>query len=309
MKTALILSDEKPGHLNQSLALARIMKWETQIVPVRFKSAAAKSASYLLDRLHIYSTSLLTPLADHPKPDIIISTGSETYYANKLLAKKWGIPNVAILYPRGYRLDYHHIFAPAYDNPPMQHNITPLPINLSHADAEWYRQQAEEFRTHHHKAVQKSVGIVIGGNSHRASIEAGQLEKQLTEIFKRTPDHEHWLTTSRRTPPEIIALLKSFAFDYQLIWEKSAYNPLPAFIESCEHLFITSDSASMISEAVSYGETSVTALPVTYRSQKDKLQRFIEQLEKNGLIASLPTDAMTANKKVNLRPIIEKALS
>ena len=43
MKRALILSDDKPAHVNQSLALARIMHWEVEIIRVRFKSRAAKT--------------------------------------------------------------------------------------------------------------------------------------------------------------------------------------------------------------------------------------------------------------------------
>ena len=308
MSTALILSDEKPGHLNQSVALASMMKWDTHIVPVHFKHSAAKSASYLLDRLQLYTPALLTPLSALSKPDVIISTGSATFYANQLLAKRWRIPNIAILYPRGYRLDFHHIFCPAYDNPPNQSNITALPINLSYADATWYRQQAETFQQHHHKTEKESVGIVIGGNSRRASIQPDQIKAQLTEIFERTPEQEHWLTTSRRTPPSIIALLKTFPFDYQLIWHEGAYNPLPAFIETCQHLFITADSASMMSEAVSHGNAAVTTLPVLYRAPDDKLQRFVSQLEAAGCVTSLQNASTRTNKKINLQPLIEKAL-
>jgi hypothetical protein len=36
----------------------------------------------------------------------VVSAGSETYYANKVLARRHGVPSVAIMLPRGYRLNF-----------------------------------------------------------------------------------------------------------------------------------------------------------------------------------------------------------
>ena len=62
MKRALIISDGKPGHVNQSLALARIMHWEVEIIRIRFKSRTAKALSYGMDVGALYFPSLLEPI-------------------------------------------------------------------------------------------------------------------------------------------------------------------------------------------------------------------------------------------------------
>ncbi len=115
MKKALVVSDGKPGHFNQSIALCRHLGLEYEILEISYKSRRGKGLSYLLDRLGLYSDRLLKLTADSSQltADVIISTGSSTYYANKLLARKLDVPNIAVLHPKGYRLNFNRLFCPA----------------------------------------------------------------------------------------------------------------------------------------------------------------------------------------------------
>ena len=61
---ALILTDGKAGHENQSKAFARSNGCEFDILPVKFKSKAAKAFSYLLDNIGIRSTFLFDGLKE-----------------------------------------------------------------------------------------------------------------------------------------------------------------------------------------------------------------------------------------------------
>jgi mitochondrial fission protein ELM1 len=299
MKKALILSDGKPGHVNQSLALARIMHWEVEIIRVRFKNRAAKALSYGMDLCALYSPSLLKPIPrPRETPDIIISAGSETYYANKYLSRLWEISNLAILFPRGYRLDFA----------PRRSNITPLPINLTLSDESWYRQQTALFRQYHADRAQPAIGIAIGGNSKHTTLDLDHFKQQLDEIFSRHPGHAFWITTSRRTPPEIISLIETYPFDYMLIWSQDAFNPLPAFIANCDHLYLTADSASMISEAVSYGSASVTLIPINRKGRRDKFTRFITSLLRSESLTLLSSPMRSNNKKIDLSEQIRTSL-
>ena len=60
MSKALILTDGKAGHENQSKAFARALGCEFDLVPVAFKSKFAKTFSYLLDNLGIHTPRLFT---------------------------------------------------------------------------------------------------------------------------------------------------------------------------------------------------------------------------------------------------------
>ena len=64
MKPALIISDGKPGHFNQSIACCKHLGLDYEITDVAYKSRPAKALSYLLDQLGIYSENILKLTAD-----------------------------------------------------------------------------------------------------------------------------------------------------------------------------------------------------------------------------------------------------
>ena len=56
---AIVLTDGKAGHENQSKAFARALGLDFQLVPVKFKSPFHKMLSYLFDMLGIRAVGLL----------------------------------------------------------------------------------------------------------------------------------------------------------------------------------------------------------------------------------------------------------
>jgi hypothetical protein len=54
MKRILIISDGKPGHLNQSIAFCKIKDISYDILEVKFKSKIHKSLSYLFDKIGFF---------------------------------------------------------------------------------------------------------------------------------------------------------------------------------------------------------------------------------------------------------------
>ena len=216
MKKALLISDGKPGHFNQSIAYCKHLGLDYETLEVTYKSKLHKALSYVLDRLGIYSESLFSSKLHAPGSTLVVSTGSTTYYANKLLAKRLKLPNIAILHPKGYRLDFTHIFCPAYDHPPKRKNITELPLNLCAADMETFNTKTREF-TQKYTQKKTAIGIIIGGPNAVSDINPEQIQKQLEQLFALTEEMEHWVTTSRRTSPEIEKIIECFPFDYMLI--------------------------------------------------------------------------------------------
>ena len=309
MKTALILSDGRPGHFNQSIALCKHLQMDFKIHQVAYKSKLHKSLSYAFDRVGFYSDSLfsqsLKPKAQNLS--LIVSTGSTTYYANKLLAKQTGIPNVAILNPKGYRLDFSHIFCPAYDHPPKQSNITELPLNLCVADPVFFAEKTDEFQARHTQQ-KPAVGIIIGGPNAVSELDPEQIRQQLGQIFELTEGMEHWITTSPRTPAKIEAIIDALPFDYKLINSREPYNPIPAFIQLCDRLFVTSDSASMMSESASFGSAKVEILMNRQLKTPNKFEELIGGLEVHEAVHVFDGTLGAAGHKVDLGPLLKKAL-
>ena len=289
MKDAIILTDGKAGHENQSKAFARAIGCDAEIVPVAFRSRFAKMASYVLSRLGIYTTALFKCDAPDGDKKLVIGTGSGTFYAAKALAKRLGAKCAVVLTPRGYDLSaFDCILSPQFDNAPERGNIVKIPVNLVANDQAFYEAGVAAFSQRRAaaqtaKAPNPPVAFIIGGPNKCSTMTAEWMRRQLEEAFAATPDCEHWVTTSRRTPPDVEAVVDSFPFDYKLIYSRDHFNPIPAFVMLAGRLYVTAESTGMISEACSFGGAEVRVLD-NLMPGPHKFRRFIDSLRRDGYI-------------------------
>lgn len=294
----LILSDGRMGHVNQSIAFAKHLNAHYEIIPVTFRCKIYKVLSYLLDYFKIYTPTLFHA---HTLPrtsfDLVVSAGSSTYYANKTLSKKLGIKSVAMMLPQSYRYDFDLIFAQEHDTPPMQPNITVLPANFS------FVEPKALFTPH-----KKAVGVIVGGNNALFTMSTQRLKQQLDFIFETFHDYEIAVTTSPRTPKEIETLIASYPFAYSVIFSHNKINPIADFLHHCEVVFITMDSTSMISEAISYGASYVEILPLN-DAKNNKFLTMVQNLEKEGYLHLFDGKMAHKNKKIDFEMYAKKALS
>ena len=294
MNKVLILTDGKAGHENQSRAFARALGCEAVLLPVQFKSPLAKALSYLLDLFGILTPSLFKPFdTRHLTSGIqdtnreyraVIGTGSGTFYAAKVLAHSLGVPCGVVLYPRGYRLaGFDCILAPSFDRPDNVQNVIPIPANLVAADAAFYEAGVKAFRERYTPSGRLAVAVIVGGPNKCATLSADWMRAQLEQLFAtyKPESHELWVTTSRRTPPEVEAVVDSFPFAYKLLYSKDHFNPIPAFVSLARVLYVTAESTGMLSEACTFGTAEVHALD-NLKSGPHKFRRFIDDLTAAG---------------------------
>ena len=305
MKKVLILTDGKAGHENQSKALARALGCEYEIVEVAFRSKFAKVLSYLFDRVGIRtqalwkfvpkvfaSTEPLPPLPEPFQPSAVLGTGSGTFYAAKSLARACKAKCGVVLYPRGYDLaSFDCVLAPAFDNPKAAPNVIEIPANLVAADEAFYEKGVAPFRERH-EPKGEGVAVIVGGPNKCSTMTPEWMKSRLDEIFAaRTADTEFWVTTSRRTPPEVEAVVDSYPWDYRLLYSKDHFNPIPAFVKLAKKLYVTAESTGMLSEACTFGTAEVVALD-NLNPGPHKFRRFVENLRRDGYV--------DGNRKVDL---------
>ncbi len=310
MSYALILSDGKPGHENQSKALAEGLGLSFKLLTCVYPSKVRKTLSILCDR--VGWTPDLTQidkeahaLIAEERPALLIGTGSNTFYSLKRLRKATGIPCVAILTPRGYSLKgFDLILAPTFDNPPVRDNVIEIPTNLTPARQEMYTTQTAAFLARYMPQKPRAVGVILGGKNAIADVEPEWLRTQLEQLFAATPECEHWVTTSRRTSAEADAVVDAFSFDYKLIFSRERFNPIPAFVTKCETLFVTAESTGMLSEAVAIGTSAVEVLD-NLTVKTGKFARFVDSLCAEGYAHRFDGTLGNAHRKVNLAPIFE----
>ena len=294
MAKALILTDGKAGHENQSKALARALGLEYEIAAVRFKSRFHKALSYLFDKIGVNARWLweFSPDARDvsdlknggPRPVAVIGTGSGTFYPAKSLARSLGVRCAVVLYPRGYDLkSFDCIMAPSFDNPERLPNVVEIPANLVSNDAKFYEDGVAAFRSRHTPGERRAVAVIIGGPNRCSTMTAGWMKERLDEIFSKAGDCEKWVTTSRRTPADIEALVESYPWDYKLVYSKDRFNPIPAFVALASRLYVTAESTGMLSEAATCGCAEVYALD-NLNPGPHKFRRFVETLRENGYV-------------------------
>ena len=293
MSRVLVLSDGRMGHLNQSLAFVKYLDISYDVVSVKFKYRWLKALSYLLDKIGLYTDKLFNVQIDK-KYDMVVGTGSTTSYATKVLAKKMNAKSVAMMLPRGYRYDFDIIFAQSHDNPPKQKNIIEIPANFSYVEPQGI-----------YRSKKQSIGIVIGGDNKLFTMSKEKLQTQLDYIVKAYAEYEIAITTSPRTSEEVELLVASYGFDYEVLFSKNPINPIPDFLTLCETVFITGDSTSMISEAISYGKSNVVILPLEVQ-EENKFTRFIDTLEKEAFLHIFDGTVKNKNKKIDFKTYLKE---
>ena len=305
MGKVLILTDGKAGHENQSKAFARALGCEFDLVEIHFKSKLAKALSYLLDWLGVLNTNL-TDLTDSTKRDYVavIGTGSGTFYAAKAVAKKLGVKCGVVLYPRGYDVkSFDCVLAPAFDRPKTAANVIEIPANLVANDEAFYSKGIEDFKAHYGKCsnggmleCSNAEAVIIGGPNKCSTMTPEWMKAQLDAIFNSKPQTsnlkpEFWVTTSRRTPPNVEAVVDSYPWNYKLLYSKDHFNPIPAFVKLAKKLYVTAESTGMLSEACTFGSAEVVALD-NLNPGPHKFRRFVDDLRKGGYV--------DGNRKVDL---------
>ena len=235
----------------------------------------------------------------------VIGTGSGTFYAAKALARKLGVKCGVVLYPRGYSIgSFDCILAPAFDNPQKAPNVIEIPANLVANDEAFYEQGVERFRAHYEKttgrafvAQDNAFAVIIGGPNKCSKMSVDWMKGELDRLFALGGDDpdsrtvSYWVTTSRRTPPEVEALVDSYPWDYRLLYSKDQFNPIPAFVKLAQRLYVTAESTGMLSEACTCGSAEVYALD-NLNPGPHKFRRFVENLRAGGYVEG--------NRKVNL---------
>ncbi len=273
MKRILIISDGKPGHLNQSIAFCKIKNISYDILEIKFKTKILKLLSYLNDKLSIYTDSIYAEYKKYNFDfyDAVVSTGSSTYYFNKFISKKYDIKSIALMLPKSYRYsDFDYIIAQDHDNPPKLDNLISIPLNLSYTKAKHIISKKE-----------KSIGIIIGGDNDVFKMDVENIRNTLNHIFKNHDGYLKFITTSRRTPKKIEELLQEYKFDYKLIYSQNpSVNPIPDFIKLCKELYITIDSTSMLSEARANSDASINIIELRSKKENTKFHKLAKSINK-----------------------------
>tara|TARA_Y100000748_G_scaffold129809_1_gene108756 strand:- start:5792 stop:6799 length:1008 start_codon:yes stop_codon:yes gene_type:complete len=291
MKNILIVSDGIPGHFNQSNGVALLLSnkhsLNKRIIDLQFKSHSLRGFITVFSRfmmrlpgpLTAKITSLLYKKIDTRGFDLIIAAGGKTapYTAALRILNK--IPVIQLGSPRGLHSSLFNALVTVEryheDSSNIIASITPSLYSPEVCD-----QAAKE------KGLSDHLLFLIGGEGIGYSYKEAEwkdLINSIKQIYKTT-NLPITVVTSRRSDPEvekkIQSELQNIPLDYSAWFHQGAKNfNLAALFGSAKNIFVTEDSAMMISESISSGKPVTTLFPSEIKSPmryKAHIQKYLD---------------------------------
>ena len=244
-----------------------------------------------------FALGALTAASDRPAPpwpDLLISCGRRTTALSIAIRKASGgrVTTVHVQNPLTDVRAFDLVIAMDHDGLAGP-NVVSVPTALHDVTPERLAKAAEAWRVRLSGAG-PLAGVLLGGATRRGAFSAGGIGALIDGLarLRREAGARLAITPSRRTPTEAIAAFAArFAGDPDVfIWDGTGDNPYLGILALSERLVVTSDSVSMISEALA------TPHPVEVFGPDDgpRNARFLGELVKRGLARRFTGDPTPA---------------
>jgi uncharacterized protein len=242
------------GYRTQARGLARALAQAPRELVVDLRAPWR----WLPGALAPFALAGLDPARDRPAPpwpDVLITCGRRTAAISIAIraASRGRTATVHVQNPLTRlsafdlvaAMDHDHISGPnVISVPTALHDVTPA--RLAEAARAWRDRLAPDGRP--------LIGVLLGGATRRQPFAEDQAEGLLAGLaqVRRTSGARLAVTPSRRTPPAVRALLaERLAGDADaFVWDFAGDNPYLGILALSDRLVVTSDSVSMISEAL-----------------------------------------------------------
>jgi mitochondrial fission protein ELM1 len=277
------MTDAKPGMENQCLGLAEALGLDA----VRKHVFPRPPWKYLPPSLwwtplHAYTadSDLLVP----PWPDLLIATGRATVAASIAIRRASGgrTFTVQIQNPGVSLRRFDLVIPPRHDNCTGP-NVFPTRGALHRVTARRLAAEAERFAPALAHLPRPLVAVLIGGSNKSYRLTSRivyDLADKLVAV-SRASGAGIAVTLSRRSGAEAEAILREKLADVPaVIWDGRGDNPYFAYLGLADHIVVTADSVSMVSEACSTGKPVYV---VELEGGSRKFQRFHQGLRTDGI--------------------------
>ena len=269
-----IISDGKPGHLNQSLGLALALQrrqpdWSIETLPALSRGQALTA---LLTKRYPGTGNLA-------KPALVIAAGHRTHLSLLAAGRATGAKTAVLMTPSLPLGWFDFCLIPKHDNPSPRSNVIATQGALN-------KMQPAE-------AVPSTGMILIGGPSAHFGWDQQQLIGQLTKLTA-APGRQWLITTSRRTPAATTSAVLKLASDTVEVvpFEQTDGSWLPENLPGKEVCWVTADSVSMVFEALTAGcRTGVLPVP---QLKETRVVRGQQLLVDEGLVAQFSGESEQA---------------
>lgn len=332
VRKVIILNDKRTGHLRQSEAVLRYLRgvWQergyrpedirAEVIDAEFKNNLCKQALDLGCNLsNIYCQGCMKCLRAgltkasydiimQKYADIIISCGSSTASLNIMLSKENNAKSIVIMRPPLIGLSRFDLaLIPGHDSPPKAENVVVTDGALNLIDDKSLRAASDSLRGKIAPLEKSFVGVLVGGDTRKFKMQRGVIETVIDGVIRACEKHNAGIliTTSRRTPGEIEALLRQRLSNQArckllvIANDKNSGRTVEAILGLSDVVLVSEESISMVSEAAS---SRCHTIVFKQQGHNDKRHTgFLKGLHNKGFID-------VADSK-NIYETVDKALS
>jgi hypothetical protein len=230
-----------------------------------------------------------------PWPDLLVTCGRRSVARSIAVRKASGGRTVTVHVqdPRGRHDAFDLVIAMGHDRIPAGGNVIKIDTALHDLTLENLAAAASLWEERFRVLGRPLAGVVIGGDLKGRAFTTDDGSGLLAGLMRLRREGGFGLaiTPSRRTPPTMRTMLaEAFAGDPGVfLWDLKGENPYRAILHLADRLIVTSDSVSMVSEALS------TPHPVdVFDLGFSRHVGFVRQLVDEGLIRRFSGEAESA---------------
>ena len=274
MVKILVITDTKLSSINQCKSVTSELK-SSKKIKIKYLQIK-KSFFHYFPNSMIYLKLLIYyffGLKIHDeKVDFIISCGRIAAPYNLILKKKYNCKNCHILNPYIKKDAFDKIIIPEYDSTkfPSYKNIILTKGTLVNREKINLKKNKLTKILKLFKKKTKIVLILVGGNGKSSKISFNELEPTIKNLNLQKKI-ELVYCFSRRTSDSLKKLIIENKNQRSLFFPNKSYNPYWELINIANFIFVTADSVSMTSDALSSGKPTYV-IPI--KKIKSKIKKF-----------------------------------
>jgi mitochondrial fission protein ELM1 len=280
-RTWVILSDKR-GDNGQVETIVDALAWPVEHKYVHMKPEWVLGKPRYRPSLDHLDSSQSDSL-EAPWPELIITVGRRPSMVALWVRRQSGNHTKIALVgkPSGHMLDFSLVIASAENQMPPMHNFLPTTLPLMRIDPADVAGEAGRWRERFDALERPLIALLVGGETN-PFIMNRQVARDLAATAHWVVDElggTPYVTTSRRTTPEVVEVLRGELPGQAVLFEWSADaedNPYRALLGSADGFVVTADSVSMMVEVIYlHKPLAIFPLPGGWLGNLDQLRRSL----------------------------------
>lgn len=272
-----IITEGIAGTENQCLGVAEALGVDPDVIRIKLKQPWKTLSPWL----GFENAGIFDPALSSPWPDLLIAAGRKSVAASRYIKKQSGSKTftVQLQDPKTSPDQFDLVAVPTHDKLRGNNVISThgAPNRITQEKLEAARK---EFAPLFEPLVGTRVAMMIGGNSRTHKLTPEILKPVVDRIKKL--DISLMITTSRRTGEENTKIIcNTLSGDNVYFWDGKDPNPYFGMLAWADHILVTGDSVSMLSDA---GTTGKPVHMIPLEGGSARFDRFHNHLQETGVM-------------------------